>query len=347
MKAKVDRLLLTDVIKKLLVEIDLPDVQQRIYEQLLVSRRATIDTIKEITGLSYAQVQYNLRALEQRGLIAASKGEKPRMFLAINPTTTLAAILDEKYKTWQESIARLNTELRINEQSSGSCTRRVSFYHYTDHDLAIEYYRDLIREATKEIVMSAPPPLILRRLENSLHEAFLKGIPITIFYSTLDFDSVENYMGQVLDILKRVRVTVVETREKVTQLVRFNDVVVNMGVLLIDGVFLNSIVFKDDVVYHADGFYGQAFVEQAKRFLDILTVEKRITENPVPVRSVLDAIANQGFAKTRDIGTASGISGETLRKILDYLVEQGMIAEEIVRTGQAGRPKKVYQVVES
>jgi len=335
---------LIETIKKVLDEIGLNPVQQRIYEHLLVNRRATIDAIKDDTRLSYAQVQYNLRSLENFGLVAAPPGTKPRAFIAVDPKTMLVAILDAKHKDWKESIARLDTELRLRERTTGSCSRHVSFYHYTNFDLAIENLHALIRDAAKEIVLSAPPPSLLRKLEPALHDAFLRGIDITIFYSNLDFDEVKDYIEKILDIMKRTRVTIVQTREKTTQLVRFNDIIMNMGVLLIDGMLLNSIVFKDDMSYHMNGFQGQAFVDQAKKFLEVLNVEKRITENPEPVKAVIDAIEAQGTMKTRDIGNSSGISGETLRKILDYLVKQRLITETVIKSGQAGRPKKVYQV---
>ncbi|MBN2151120.1 MAG: hypothetical protein JW839_06745 [Candidatus Lokiarchaeota archaeon] len=338
--------MLIDTIKKVLIEIGLTPVQQHIYEHLLANRKATIDAIKNGTRLSYAQVQHNLRVLEKLGLVAGPLGKKPRVFIPADPKTSLAAILEARYKDWQDSINRLDNELRIRETTAGTCTRRVSFYHYTDPDLAIGHFHALIRDAAKEVTMSAPPPVLLRKLEPALHDAFLRGVDITIYFSDLDFDELTEYIQRVLDIMRRTRVTVVQTREKTTQLVRFNDVVMNMGVVLVDGVLLNSFVFKDDILWHANGFHGQAFVEQARKFLDVLNVEKKITENPAPVQSVIDAIETRGLMKTRDIGNSSGISGETLRKILDYLVEQGIVAETVEKSGKAGRPRKVYQVVD-
>ncbi len=330
----------------MLVEIGLTSVQQQIYGHLLVNRRATIDDIKDATRLSYAQVQHNLQSLEKFGLVSGPPGTKPRSFIAVDPKTSLVAALDAKYKACHESIILLDTELRIQERASGYCVKRVSFYHYTDPDLAIEHFHALIRDANEEIVLSAPPPVMLRKLEPAFRDAFLRGVNISIYYSDLDFDELKDYIERILGIMRRTRVTIVQTREKTTQLVRFNDVIMNMGVLLIDGVLLNSIVFKDDTLYHANGFQGQAFVDQAKEFLEVLNVEKKITENPEPVQAVIDAIEARGAVKTRDIGNTSGISGETLRKILDYLVKQGMIKETVVKSGEAGRPKKVYQVAD-
>lgn len=333
-------------IKNLLGMFGLTLVQQQVYEQLLLNRQATIEAIKDATGLSYAQVQHNLNVMIDKNLVAASPGTKPKRFIAINPKNTLADILDTRYKDLQESLKRFETELRIHEQASGQCTRQVTFYHYSDMDLAMENIHALLSSASTEIVISSPPPSLLRRVESTLHDSYLKGVSISLYYSILDFDEIDNYIELILDILKRTRVTIIQTREKTCQLVRFNDIIMNMGNFLVDGVQLCSYVFRDDVIHHVNGFFNPPIVDSAKKFLEIKTIENKIEENPEPIQAVLDAIKHQGLAKTRDIGNATGVSGAMLRKFLDYLIQQNLVTETIVKSEGAGRPKRIYQLVE-
>ena len=281
--------------------------------------------------------------MEKKGLILASPASKPKTFSIVNPKKSIADIIDERSKALHETIDKLDEAIRIKHEVRGRCAKDVSFYHYSDIDLAIGKIIALIEAAKKEIVMSAIPPSMIRRIEPSLRKAFLKGLPITLYFSLLDYEEVPDYLDQILNTVKKIRISIVETKERTSQSILYNDAIVNLGDLLVDGANLCAIVFHDDRVYHVNGFYGPLYVSQAKKLLEVKTVLKNIKEDPEPIRAVIEAIdSHGGEAKTRDIGNASGLSGENLRKVLDYLLQQGTIKEEIIQGNGAGRPKKVY-----
>jgi hypothetical protein len=49
--------------------------------------------------------------------------------------------------------------------------------------------------------------------------------------------------------------------------------------------------------------------------------------------------------KTRDLSSKSKIGGAKLREILEFLVNQGIIEEFVVRDNKAGRPKREYSII--
>ena len=106
----------------------------------------------------------------------------------------------------------------------------------------------------------------------SLYDAYLRGVSIKIYFSLLDFDSYPNYFEDITNILKRIRVELIQTKEKTCQLIRYNDDIVNMGNILLDEFYLNSIIFNEDEVYHFDGFKGP-FAKQAKNMLEIKFIQ--------------------------------------------------------------------------
>ncbi|GAH88941.1 unnamed protein product, partial [marine sediment metagenome] len=155
------------------------------------------------------------------------------------------------------------------------CIRDVSFYHYSNLSLAFENYYILIENTLHEIIMSSLPISLLKRLEPALYQAFMRGVQIRLYFSDLDFEKYPNYLEEVTNTLKRTGTEIIQTKEKACQLIRFNDEIVNMGHILIDEDYLNSVIFKEDDVFQVDGFRGP-FAKQAKKMLEIKTIEKRI-----------------------------------------------------------------------
>jgi hypothetical protein len=108
---------------------------------------------------------------------------------------------------------------------------------------------------------------------------------------------------------------------------------------------LNSIVFKEDIAFHFDGFRSP-FAKQAKNYLEVLTVVKRIEiEYPEPIKKILDTIKESKMIKTRDLSSKSKTGGAKLNEILDFLLDEGLIEESMIKGEQAGRPKRVFSVV--
>ncbi|MHA2326181.1 MAG: hypothetical protein ACXACB_12315, partial [Promethearchaeota archaeon] len=173
-----------------------------------------------------------------------------------------------------------------------------------------------------------------------------RGIRIKIYFSLLDFENITNYLETITDILRRIRVDIIQTEQKTCQVIRYNDNIVNMGNILIDENYLNSIIFKEDEVYHIDGFRSPV-AKEAKGYLEVLTIVKRIEiEYPEPIQEVLDVINENVDIKTRDLSSRSRIGGSKLREILEYLIREGLIEEKVITGEKAGRPKRVYSLTE-
>jgi len=336
--------MITSTINRFLNEIGLTDIQIKIYNYLLTHKFGTINNIKRELNYSYTQVHHNLMILEEIGLIESSDSN-PRVYLKISPKIALTELINKKFNAFQEKINKLDEELKIQESVMGRCVRDISFYYYSNLSLAFENYYILIENTLNEIIMSSLPISLLKRLEPALYQAFMRGVQIRLYFSDLDFEKYSSYLEEVTNTLKRTGTEIIQTKEKTCQLIRFNDEIVNMGHILIDEDYLNSVIFKEDDVFQVDGFRGP-FAKQAKKMLEIKTVEKRIKIGyPRSFKEVLGVIDERNMIKTRDLSKSSGIGGTKLKEILNYLVREGVIKEHIKSEG-VGRPGIYYSIVE-
>jgi sugar-specific transcriptional regulator TrmB len=324
-------------------EFGLSDVQIKIYEYLLNNRFGSIDQIKNMLNYSYAVVRDNLRYLEKNGYITSSDG-KPKMYFRSNPKVALTEILKRNNERIADKINKLDEGIQAQESVKGVCTRNITFYHHPDINIGLEYIYELIDKAENEIILSSLPPSLLKKLERALNRAFLNGIKIKIYYSKLDFDLLDNYFGLITDILKDIKVELIETSEKTCRFVRFNDLIVNEGVILIDYYF-NSVLFIEDSYFHFNGFYMPNMAISVRKMFKAKTHIKSVEINPDPIQNVLDIIKDQNNIKTRQLSIKSKISGTKLRGILDFLIHEGIIREDIIKDEKVGRPKHVYSII--
>jgi sugar-specific transcriptional regulator TrmB len=323
-------------------EFGLSDVQIRIYDYLLNNRFGNINQIREEINHSYAVIRDNLRHLENKGLITSSDG-KPKLYFRSNPKLALTEILKQKNNKILEEIDKLDENVQALESMKGVCTRNITFYHHSDIIIGLEHLYDLIDLAEKEIVLSSLPPSLLKKLERALNRAFLKGIKIKLYFSKLDFELIDNYFGLITDILKDIKIEVIENNEKTCRFVRFNDLIVNEGVILVDYYF-NSVLFVDDSYFHFNGFFMPDMAMSVKKMFDAKTCIKSVEITPDPIQGILDIIKNQEKVKTRELSIKSKLSGARVREILEFLINEGLIKEEIIKSEKAGRPKYLYSI---
>ncbi|MFW9781565.1 MAG: helix-turn-helix domain-containing protein [Candidatus Heimdallarchaeota archaeon] len=327
-------------------DIGLSEIQIQLYDYIIEEKSGTILEFKEKLNLSYAQVNYNLSILEDMGLIFSSKSEKNKKYFRIDPQIALTKLLDERIKGFKEQISLIGETIKAEESTSGKCYANITFYHYTDINLAAEYHYKLIENCRNEIYMSALPPTLLKKLEPAFYNSFLRGIHLVLYFSNEDFDSINNYFDQITDILKRIRIEIIQVKERTCQQVRYNDLIVNNGVFLIDEKYLNTVLFLNDDIFHFDGFFGSNFVQQSKRYLEVKTIIKRIKiEYPEPFQTVLNIIQDKENISTKELSIESKIGGGKLREILNYFINQGIV-KEIEIKGDSGKPRKEYILIE-
>lgn len=324
-------------------EFGINDLQIKIYEFLIENRFGNINQIKNALNFSYTQVRDNLNQLEKVGLIISSDG-KPKSYIRVNPDVALTKMLKERTKAIVEQIDTLKEEILIEESKQGICTRNITFYHHSNLTTGIEHLYNLINQAENQIIVSSIPPMLLTKLEKALYNAFLKGVKIKIFFSKLDFEKDLNYFEYVTEILKNIEAIIIETDEKTCRFVRYNDLIVNEGIILIDD-FLNSILFLDNNCFHFNGFFAPDFVKNSFKMLEAKTIIKAIEINPDPIQNVLDIVKSKPEIKTRELGIQSNLAGTKLREILNYLIKENLIKEEVIK-GNVGRPKRVYSLIE-
>jgi sugar-specific transcriptional regulator TrmB len=332
----------------ILNEMGFTDIQINIYKFLLRNKFGTINDIKNELDYSYTQVYHNLLFLEDKGLLETSSESKPKLYIRINPKVALTELLNNKYIDFQENIKQIDEELKIQESKFGRCIRDVSFYHYSDVLLGVNNLTELIENAEEEIIITSLPPSLLKRIESSLHEAYMNGVAIKMYFSLADFESIPDYFEEITNILRRIRIEIIQTEQKTCRVVRYNDEIVNTGNIFIDNMYLNSIVFQEDEIFQFDGFVEPNVVKNSKKYLEppIKTIVKRITiEYPEPILTILNIIGRDGTIKTRDLSSKSKIGGAKLREILKFLVYQGIIKETIIKGERAGRPKRIYSIV--
>jgi len=323
-------------------DIGLSEVQIKLYDYIIENKSGAVIELKEELNLSYSQVNYNLSVLEDMGLIFSTKSEKNKKFYRIDPKIALTKVLEDRVKNFKKQIDKIEEKVNIEESVQGVCLKNVPFYHYSDLNLAMNNFFELIENSMEEIVLSSLPPILLKKIESVLYNAYMRGVQIKLYFSNADFDSINNYFNLITDILSRVKITIIQTKERTCQRARYNDILVNVGVILIDGKYLNAINFIDDDILHFDGFYGSTFVEQSKRFMEIKTVEKQIKiEFPEPIQTILDVIKAKQPIMTRELSTQSRVGGGKLREILNFLINEGIIKESEIK-GATGKPRKEY-----
>ncbi len=327
-------------------EIGFSLIQVNIYKYILIHKFATIQDLQKGLKYSYAQAYQNLEFLRQQNLIECSIESKPKLYIRIEPKIALTELITKRNEQIKEKITTLEEELEVRESKYGRCLKDVNFYHYSDVNLAVNNYHKLFESAEHEIIMSSLPPSFLKKLEPSLFGAFMRGLDIKIYFSTTDFETNFNYFEKITQILKRVGVELIQTEQKTCLVVRNNDEIVNQGNILIDEVYLNSIVFKNDDVFHCDGFPGP-YAKQVKGYLEVLKVLNRIKiEYPEPIQSVLSILEDQKSVKTRDLSVKAKLGGAKLKEVVQFLIDHDMIKEEIIKSQSAGRPKRIYSLVE-
>jgi predicted transcriptional regulator len=195
--------------------------------------------------------------------------------------------------------------------------------------------------------MSSLPPYLIKKLEGVLYDAFMKGIDITLFFSKEDFLEIKDYFEKITDILSRVSLKIIEIEEKTCQNVRYNDIIVNSGLILIDEAYFNSILFKDDEIFHFDGFFSSNFVEMSKKMLKIKTVKKNVKlDYPTYVNNVLETLKEKRAFKTDELSKETKIGGSKLKEILDFLVNEGKVERYSSSEGR-GRPAIYYSLIEN
>lgn len=331
-------------IKNFLDDLGLNDTQISIYQFLLFNQVRTIQELKDTLNLSYAQVSNNLNSLEEMGLIASSD-TKPKEYWKINPKITLSRLIDKKINKYNTFLDKIEDRIRIEESRQGVCQKQIYHYHYDDISLALERHYELIENAQNEIIISTLPPHYLKQIEPFLREAFKRGVKITLYFSNADYQSSFNYLDQVAEIFQRVRITLIETEEKLCHNIIYNNLVINNGHILIDDGYFNSISFKQDEIFFCDGFYGKSLVEQLKKMFSIKSVKKMLEiKYPESYQRVMDVIEKNGSIKTRDISLEAGISGKKLKEILKFLMNENQIIEKIDDSG-VGRPGYYYSLV--
>jgi sugar-specific transcriptional regulator TrmB len=334
---------------QLLNEMDFSEIQIKIYRYLLSNKYGTINDIKNELNYSYTQVYNALLYLEEKNLIDSSSDSKPKLYLRKNPKIALNDLLETKYLNLKNNIGKIDEELKIQENKFGRCVRDVSFYHYSDLILGVNNLTELIEKASDEIILTSLPPSLLKRLESSLYEAYLRSISIKMYFSLADFEVYPRYFEEITNVLRRIRVEIIQTEQKTCRVIRYNDEIVNMGNIFIDNVYLNSIIFQEDEVFHFDGLVEPNVIKNAKKYLEppVKTIIKRIQiEYPEPIQNVLNIIRDNQVIKTRDLSSKAKIGGAKLREILEFLVNQEIIEESVVRDNKAGRPKREYSIID-
>ncbi|MBD3256505.1 MAG: hypothetical protein GF383_15525 [Candidatus Lokiarchaeota archaeon] len=333
-----------EVIRSFLRDLGLNDIQLNFYNHFLRHRFCTIKDLRQDYNYSYSQTYNNLDVLEELGLID-STDDKPKLYFRVNPKEILSKKLEEKYKEYSERINILDKEIRREESLVGVCQRNITFYHYSELAPGIDHLISLIDNSNSRIVMSALPPSLLKKIEYSLRNAFLKGVEISFFFSRSDFETIQNIFEVYTNILKKLRIKITQTEERTCRLIRFNDLIVNNGILMIDDFGFNTIIFQEDEILHFDGFTAPNLVAQSKKELMSKTKVKTIEINyPKPYQEIIDIISEKKKIKTRELSKLAGIGGSKLRNLLNFLIKDGKIQEKIENEG-VGRPASYFMLI--
>jgi sugar-specific transcriptional regulator TrmB len=331
--------------KYFLNELGLSDIQTEIYYSLIRQNNCTINQIKENLNLSYSQTINNLTILQKKGLVGTGNF-KPKSFHLIDPKTTLQELVEKKNEFYNENIEKIDEEISISESKQGICIKDISHYYYSDISLGIEKFYRLIRNAKEKIILSSLPFNLMKKLESVLKDSFIKGVKIEIYYSVLDYDSQINCLEEITNIFKQIRVSIIEIEEKACQRVGYNNNIINNGYILIDEGFFNTVGFMENDIFYTQGFYSKIIISQIIDMFHLKTIVKQVElKYPKIYEKIIRIIEeNKESLKTRDLSKITGIGGTKLKKILNFLKNEGII-EEKINISSKGRPGIYYSKI--
>ena len=96
------------------------------------------------------------------GLVFSTKSTKNKKFYRIDPKIALTKVLEDRVKTFKKQIDKIEKKVKVEESIQGMCLKNIPFYHYSDLNLAVNNFFELIENSKEEIVLSSLPPTLLK-----------------------------------------------------------------------------------------------------------------------------------------------------------------------------------------
>jgi sugar-specific transcriptional regulator TrmB len=328
-----------------------------IYKCLVQYGHGTIKEIQEnlhsTFNLSYMQTYNSLEKLVQKKIIEVEKGIDLQ-FVPINPST----LFEDIHEQFIEEINQLNKQLSDQYQRSmhefGVCTRQSNYFHFSSIDLGFKMLIDyFIKEAETEIIITAGIPLLLKRLQWALVNAYERGVQIEIHYSSRDFEENPDYINLIRPYIKNYRVKVFNRKYRTYDALSINDEYTRQGNIMIDGMrlihfpYYKSAIYEDRVEYGIDYFAG--FYNAASIIRNIILnshenpIEEMVEYTPSRESMLLECLKSCSPISKNELSLKANIGGTELKTLLKRLQSQNKIKIN-KKNNKIGRPAEFVEL---
>ncbi len=341
-----------------LYEFGFDEHMAAVYLALLGLGRATIkqiqSTLQGSENYSYSQVYHALKKLMGLRAVELQKGFEDT-FSPLSPPLLFEEFRKQKWDKFAKLEKELTDRYERATRDFGQCTIRSNRFFFSSLEMGFKIITERFLNNAKEIIrFLAPPPILLRRLQWALINAYNRGVKIEIHYSDRDFEEVPDYYITLLSLCKNFRVRIACREFRTYDAVAVNDEYTRVSSILVDNAQLIStpyyrVPMGDDVIN-----FGIDYVEGFFQAPEIVSsIIASFPENPiqqmieyVPPREslLLEFLKDHPETPKHELSTQLGIGGTDLRDLLDRLVRFGAIRVEKI-TKRAGRPVEVVSLV--
>ncbi len=323
----------------------LKPLEIEVYSKLFEKKDSSVKDLIKITEISQAKIYTILSILEEKGLVTSIPAEtgRTRIYNAINPKKLhalqqayiheLEVKSERSFKLLQQKFDRLHTR--------GVCQVKPTHFLITQKDFAISKIKEYISKAEKEIILIGVPIWLI----DTLYEF------LSITYHERDCN-VELYVPD-FEIIPTTYKKIEKFSPKImriphSQLIEVNNKLYFNCEIIIDRKYMVGISYNEEYDIILNAFSGYNCISQCilpNLYNNLVKVD---TKKP-PIASkesrILNILKRKGQPLSKkDLSNQTGLSGQTLNKTLDKLVEMHKIKIYSEKIGK-GRPRTAIELV--
>ena len=343
----------------LLQELGFDGIMHDVYLALISQGRGTIKNLQDSDDLvrkySYSQIYHALNKLHKIHFIEEQQGEE-KSFFAVSPVRVFESIREKKLEQINNTTHYLEDIFKRTTTDLGVCTIQINRFHFSSLEMGFQIIEEkFLQNAKKELIFLAPPPILLKRFKTVLIHAYNKGIPISIHFSEFDFEELGSYLKEIQPYVEKANVQINRRQYRVHDACAVNDQYTRIAQLLIDGVSFISFPYYRSSVKNGKVSYNIDFMEGFTNSPSIIAgILQSLILNPIletwvsiPPKEVevCEIIKQKGRIQKSELARLLGLSGTSLKKILDRLEKRQEIRIDREEK-EKGRPMEWVYLLE-
>ncbi|MHA1650033.1 MAG: TrmB family transcriptional regulator [Candidatus Helarchaeota archaeon] len=323
----------------------LKPLEIEVYLKLFEKKDSTVKDIVKVTDISRAKIYNILSILEEKGLITSipAKTGKTRVYNVVNPKNLyqLQRARLKELERKSEEIIMLLQEKFDKLYSKGLCQIKPTHFLITEKRWALSKIIEYVSRAKKEIILIGVPLWLIDHLFEFLLIAHNeKNCKIEIYLP--DFEIIPSKYNKI----KKFSPKVIKIPHY--QFIEINQKLYLNCEMIVDRKYMISINYNKeyDVIIHA--FSGINCITQCilpNLYQTLITINHKKPSVASKENRIIEVLKREGKRLSKkELSIQTGLSGHTLNKTLNKLLEQNKI--KIIREKLGtGRPRITVQLV--